>query len=235
MNNQKPEPRLIGDGIALDFHSMFFTIQGEGPFAGHRSVFVRLAGCNLQCPGCDTEYTEGRSLEDTDTLVDEVGRVARAHNAFPTLVVITGGEPFRQNIGRLVQLLNEDGHTVQIESNGVFAPPHELEAYTAPEVTLVVSPKTRRINDKAARRADCFKYVLDADSVDPVDGLPVRALDHPAAGGVARPPHGKPVYLNPYDAKNDVRNAQNLRAAANSCMAHGYILGVQLHKLIGLE
>jgi len=62
INQQKPEPRAKGDGSILDFHSMFFTIQGEGPFAGHRSIFVRLAGCNLQCPGCDTEYTQGRSV-----------------------------------------------------------------------------------------------------------------------------------------------------------------------------
>ena len=38
----------------LEVHSIFKTIQGEGPFCGTPAVFIRLAGCNLQCPWCDT-------------------------------------------------------------------------------------------------------------------------------------------------------------------------------------
>ena len=243
MNTQKPEPRSKGDGSTLDFHSMFFTLQGEGPFTGHRSIFVRLAGCNLQCPGCDTEYTEGRVELDINRLfgmVIEMARVNGIKGNENLLIVITGGEPLRQPIGKFVALLLDTGFTVQIESNGVFLPDEHLENMLHNRVHslhLVVSPKTKRIHEVTAKLATCFKYVIDHRSVDPIDGLPIMALEHPASTGVARPPLGnrRPIYVNPYDVQDDAENQLNLRAAADSAQRFGYIAGVQLHKLIGLE
>lgn len=238
MNNQKPEPRRKVVDETIDLHSVFFTIQGEGPFAGHRSIFVRLAGCNLQCPGCDTEYTEGRETWITRHVAHHVNVMAQANNAHGCLVVITGGEPFRQYLGQLCNdLLNwgEASH-IQIESNGVFEPDeYTQQLILGGEVSLVISPKTKHIHRKAAELATCFKYVLDHRSVSPDDGLPILALEHPAQGGVARPVAGKPVYINPFDAKDEEVNRRNLIAAAESAKRHGYILGVQLHKLVGLE
>ncbi|QIG67681.1 queuosine biosynthesis protein [Rhizobium phage RHph_Y17] len=245
MNNQKPEPRSKSDGFqSLDVHSYFFTIQGEGPFAGHRAIFVRLAGCNLQCPGCDTEYTEGRkeaSLFEIETTID---RLAQERNAGtrqlqgPLLVVITGGEPLRQQIGPLVMNLVLAGYVVQVESNGVFEPDPILTRYLVTRqahTKLVVSPKTNRVHEVCSRLATCFKYVLDHREVAE-DGLPIRALQHKAAGGVARPPNPfVPVYLNPFDAGNVEDNKKNLDAVARSCMKFGYIAGVQMHKLMNLE
>lgn len=237
MNTQKPEPRSKGDGSSLDFHSMFFTLQGEGPYSGQRSIFVRLAGCNLQCPGCDTEYTEGREIVDTQWLLGAVETLSANHGAPQCLVVITGGEPLRQAIGPFVAGLLANGHRVQIESNGVFGPDPVLQGMIEERgwVMLVVSPKTKRIHPTSEALAGAFKYVLASNSVDPMDGLPIMALEHPASTGVARPRPGAPVYINPYDAQDEQLNDMNLKAAANSAMAHGYILGVQLHKLVGLE
>lgn len=236
MNNQKPEPRDKGDGSILDIHSIFYTIQGEGPFSGHRAIFVRLAGCNLQCPGCDTEYTKGRKQHDYRFVATTVQALAEAQHAPDCLVVITGGEPLRQNIGLFVNELVTMGHHVQIESNGFFAPCGTIEYLVmANWVTLVVSPKTSRINELAYDIAGAFKYVLDHREVDPDDGLPIRALDHPAPSGVARPRPGVNVYLSPFDAKDETINQLNLKACAESCLRHGHTLGVQLHKLIGYE
>lgn len=237
MNTQRPEPQAKAqDGSILDLHSIFYTIQGEGPFSGCPAVFVRLAGCNLQCPGCDTEYTEGRELVHIDNIRESVEALAPIPG---TLVVITGGEPLRQCIGPLCLQLNTWGFPVQIESNGVFEPDGVLTQLLLDNgiaVTLVVSPKTSRINAMSASFARAFKYVLDHRSVSE-DGLPIKALEHPASTGVARPPEGfvGEIYVNPYDAKNDADNALNLTAVTESCMTHGYRLGIQLHKLIKVD
>ena len=249
MNTQKPEPRSKSDGATLDLHSVFFTLQGEGPFTGHRSIFVRLAGCNLQCPGCDTEYTEGRREVRLVDLLMQIDILAEEHGVSDLnnfLIVITGGEPLRQPIGQFVEILLKEGYRVQIESNGVLPPdPILLNLLRAERwsdyylnkgrLALIVSPKTKRISELTADLSTCFKYVLDHRSINPDDGLPIKALEHPASTGVARPPRGKPIYVNPYDVKDLIENQRNLDAAAKSALEFGYICGVQLHKLLGLE
>jgi len=231
INIQPIEKSLKSEGTYLNVHSLFYTIQGEGPFSGMPAVFIRLAGCNLQCPSCDTEYTQGRKE------IEAVVLAKMAQDLFPVtnkeqLVVITGGEPFRQNIIPLIEHLQDRDMTVQIETNGTLAPQEFLPS----TVFVVCSPKTGKVAEALLPHIDAYKYVLDAESVDE-DGLPIRALNHTAAPRVARPHNGfdGPVFLQPMDAKDSVVNARNLAAVKHSCMLHGFILQLQIHKLIGVE
>ena len=41
----------------LNINEMFETIQGEGAHTGIPSIFVRLQGCPVGCPWCDTKHT----------------------------------------------------------------------------------------------------------------------------------------------------------------------------------
>ncbi|MFW8587831.1 hypothetical protein ACOJBM_31955 [Rhizobium beringeri] len=41
----------LTDGRELWIQEVFYTLQGEGPFSGQPSVFVRTCGCNLKCFG----------------------------------------------------------------------------------------------------------------------------------------------------------------------------------------
>jgi organic radical activating enzyme len=253
------QPREKLDHFSQDFlevHSIFDTIQGEGPFAGRAAVFVRLAGCNLQCPGCDTDYTGNRAKMATPEIVMEVNSMVsqrRETNVTPPLVVITGGEPLRQNITLLCEMLVTAGCQVQLETNGVLPPPPGLlDICTAEEylcfpanvprilhresgLFIVVSPKTHRINSQIASYASAYKYVVNEEQG--TDGLPNVALENRTNGPLARPPEWwrGPVYVQPQDEQDEARNRRNLDTAMALCRKHGYILQVQLHKIIGVE
>ncbi|MDY5084806.1 MAG: 7-carboxy-7-deazaguanine synthase QueE, partial [Prevotella sp.] len=72
-------------------NDIFYSLQGEGHNAGRAAVFVRLSGCNLACPFCDTDFTSYETL----TAAEIVGRVLAlvpAGSVRP-MVVLTGGEP----------------------------------------------------------------------------------------------------------------------------------------------
>ena len=229
MNTQPIEKLSTKPGTTLEVVDLFLTIQGEGPYTGHRSVFIRLAGCNLQCPGCDTDYTSNRRSLHVGDIVESVIDLAKP----PYLVVITGGEPFRQNITILANALLAIGYTVQVETNGTLPPSEGLRN----DVMIVCSPKAGKLNYAIAQRVDCFKYVMHADSVDETDGLPVLALDHSARPRVARPPEGfkGAIFLQPMDCKDYDQNQRNIQAVVQSCMKHGYLLQLQVHKIVGVE
>ncbi len=212
----------------LYVHSIFSTIQGEGPYAGERAIFVRLFGCNLQCPGCDTDYTSNNAELDCSEVVN---LVKESHEA-PYLVVITGGEPFRQNIGDFCNELLAEGYKVQVESNGTLAPSFNLSS----EVYIVCSPKTGRIQRHMLERMNALKYVVNWRSVAE-DGLPLLALNHTAKPHVARPPADfqGPIFVQPMDANDMVEDMMNKKAAVKLCIEHGYTLQLQIHKLVGVE
>jgi 7-carboxy-7-deazaguanine synthase len=109
---------------------IFKSIQGESTFAGLPSVFVRLAGCNLDCDWCDTDYAkalnDGKIKDAKETSVDEVIKEVARLDA--RIVTITGGEPLLQNeteelITKLLALSlapkpNTAPRTVLLETNG---------------------------------------------------------------------------------------------------------------------
>ena len=145
-------------------------------------------------------------------------------------MVITGGEPFRQNITPFVKELGSLGYIVQIETNGTLPPSPGFPRWP----TVVCSPKAGKINPALAERANYFKYVLAHDSIDHTDGLPTLALGHSAAPRVARPPanYNGRVYLQPMDPQDEAEYKRNVQAVVASCMKHGHILQLQTHKII---
>lgn len=99
----------------LSVTEIFRSIQGESTYAGLPCVFVRLAGCNLNCVYCDSTYARdepGHNLE-IEEVVEEVERLGG------DLVEVTGGEPlFQVAAPRLIEVLRETGKTVLVETNG---------------------------------------------------------------------------------------------------------------------
>jgi len=275
MNQQPITKRDFNPDGRLWVHSVFGpTFQGEGPFAGTRCVFIRLQDCNLQCPGCDTLYhapwgdrTDEQKVywKPEDLAMEAMLRFGGTlHNRVTRdLVVISGGEPFRQNLlPLLLKFQQYNGAFVQIETNGTLPPQFPDMANPDPSFYntnpferkgryVVCSPKTPICHKNYDAVACAFKYVLDHRSVDPEDGLPIHVLGNVNKKRVYRPEHKvRPVYLQPMDHSMEAEyipgagvtnlqiaelNQKSLEAVKASCLKHGYIMQLQMHKLIGVE
>lgn len=97
---------------------VFESIQGEGPWAGTESLFIRTSGCNLRCWFCDTPYTswtpEGHQRSLTDL-------VRLAENSVAKHIVLTGGEPMlHEEIVQLTHQLRTAGRKITIETAGTI-------------------------------------------------------------------------------------------------------------------
>jgi organic radical activating enzyme len=245
-NLQRPTGRRSHDGQTLLLHSIFYTIQGEGPHAGRAAIFVRLAGCNLQCPLCDTEYTAGAQELEVGRIVEQV--YAKYLSQGCRLVVLTGGEPFRQNTHPLLQILIDEGFEVQIETNGMLDLGGTVSDQTLYQlarghgkITTVVSPKTHKVAQSIRDVAEAWKFVISNDSVHPGDLLPLTALNHPIPTGQLLARRHEtwegPVYVQPADEQDTFLNAANMEAAVNSVMTYpqNRRLCLQMHKYADLE
>ncbi len=95
---------------------IYKSIQGESSFAGLPCIFVRLAGCNLRCSWCDSEYTftGGYKLSE-DQIVEEIEKLAPVR-----LIEFTGGEPLLQEreLIPLMERLLASGYQLMIETSG---------------------------------------------------------------------------------------------------------------------
>lgn len=163
--------------------NVFYTIQGEGTYAGTPAVFVRLAGCNrgmkskMGCAFCDTDFrSEGAVEMNGESLVSRIHREISGFVVKPRLVVFTGGEPMLQDeIAHTICLLQGRRFLVQIESNGDRLADGFRDNCSA--AYLVVSPKyndphQRVLRPDVFRRADAFKFLIDARVDSPYSEVP---------------------------------------------------------------
>jgi organic radical activating enzyme len=224
---------------SLQVQDVFYTIQGEGPFSGQPAVFIRLTGCNLSCWFCDTVWDDLNDGYSTpQKIVDFVDAASQGRT---DLVVITGGEPLRQEIGLLVSMLGKQGYRVQIETAGVIY----QNFLRWQSVHVVVSPKTKKVHEgfNEINHNIYWKYVIKAGETSVEDGLPLESTQKTSTGigggKPARPPehvlqHAKNVYLSPMDEQDPHKNAANYAEVGKIAMRYGYRCGVQLHKLLNI-
>lgn len=95
----------------------FYTIQGEGAFAGHAAYFVRLAGCDVGCHWCDVK--ESWDAKNHPQLsVNQIVELVKSSTA--KLVVVTGGEPLMHNLEELTKALKTENIRTHIETSGAY-------------------------------------------------------------------------------------------------------------------
>src|SRR5215831_17554873 len=143
------------DRAELQVNDIWYTIQGEGPYVGYPALFIRLTGCNLRCHFCDTEWDDDNDSYCTiDNIMDRVYDNMGNHPF--NLVVITGGEPVRQNLSQLIHHLDRCFPIIQMETAGTLWQP------CLTLTKIVVCPKTPKIHPFIYDHAAAFKYVIQA-------------------------------------------------------------------------
>ncbi len=104
--------------ICYKITEIFTSINGEGRRAGQLAVFVRFAGCNLECSYCDTKWA---NHNDTKYIVMDTQQVySHIKSEKINCVTVTGGEPLiQEGIFKLLECLSGDvSLSVEIETNG---------------------------------------------------------------------------------------------------------------------
>ena len=142
---------------------IFKSLQGEGRNQGKPCLFIRLAGCNLHCRWCDTEYARTAGTEmSLDAVLEQVWRVN------PPNVCITGGEPLMQaqELEPLLVSLHKRGITIDIETNGTIDFTR-LQPY-ATICMDVKCPSSGEESDlsllEVIRKEDSVKFVVSDDA-----------------------------------------------------------------------
>jgi len=95
---------------------LYKSVQGESSFAGVPCIFVRLAGCNLRCSWCDSEYTfTGGQSFSADQIIAQIEALEPCR-----LIEFTGGEPMLQSreLLPLMDRLLASNYTLMIETSG---------------------------------------------------------------------------------------------------------------------
>lgn len=192
---------------------IFESLQGEGRNTGRPCVFVRLAGCNLSCPWCDTDVTKRFSLELPE-LVREISSY-RARS-----VVLTGGEPtVAEGMPELVAELKRLGYWVAVETNALRAPDWlQFVDYVA------ASPKSEF--------ADLYR---EGEMLACADEVRIVASGEDVVGfcrEMRRRIAATDYYVSPCDRGGDIDFAT---AKSVLRQLEGWSLSVQLHKILGFR
>lgn len=217
-------------------NDIYPTVQGEGTHTGVPMVLVRLHGCPVGCPFCDTKETWG---SDEDEQVNTIGEALGANTRFvktngetiaafarataPKIkwVMLTGGEPALQPLSDLAQALRDKQFQVALETSGTA----EGHLYSFMD-WVCVSPKInmpggKLLSPQAIASADEIKMVIGKQAdIDKLEEL-----------------------LETYETKKDVSiclqpMSQSKRATElcmRVCLERGWRLSLQTHRLVNIK
>ncbi len=155
---------------------VFSSVQGEGPYVGTSTLFVRLGGCDLRCAWCDSPHTwrpapharfetgrgsgTFRERPNPVALEDVLAAAEALDVAAHRFVSLTGGEPLLQPtaVAALAQGLRARGPRILLETHGLAV---DALAEVVAHVDVVsmdwkLASDVRRASDPAGSRAAPF-------------------------------------------------------------------------------
>lgn len=188
-------------------NEIFYSLQGEGYYTGTPAIFIRFSGCNLHCPYCDTDHSDGQLLTEPEIL-EEVEKHPSQH------VVLTGGEPSLFIDREFIISLHSLGKFVAIETNGTHPLPGNADWVT-------LSPKfdVQTGAELSLRECDEIKVIYHRQDMSIYSGIAAR--HH---------------FLQPCDTGDPEENRRLLSEAIEFCKEHPHWrLSLQTHKFIGIR
>lgn len=213
-------------------NDIYPTIQGEGVQAGMPMVMLRLHGCGVGCPWCDTKETwdfnpdlrvsgldEIQGKDGKHALADGADITSYIANNFPSFkwVLLSGGEPADYPLASLVQHLHKAGYKVSLETSGT------ADGFIGAGIDWVtVSPKFdmpggKEVLPETFRHADEIKHVVGK----PADVLKIESvLKRNHIEGVI-------ICLQPVS-----QSKKATEICLDACMTRGWRLSLQMHKYI---
>lgn len=232
----------------------FFSIQGEGRYVGAPSIFIRVGGCNLRCPGFGEYEIDGETIKGCDTIravdaehfrdrwetidsaadlvditVDYLDRLS-----YKPDVVITGGEPmlYRHDpsfYGYVAWLVREK-FRITIETNGTLAP--DFERYKAyRDVVFAMAVKLADSGEPEAKRV-CYDAIMQlaTRSADSFFKFTLSRTDESIAREIEEITRGfeNEIYCMPLGAHRDELEAK-APSVVDFCLKHGYRYSDRLH------
>jgi len=146
----------------------FVSVNGEGRLSGQLAIFIRFAGCNLDCSYCDTKWANEKSVEYTLMNEDEIYEYIKSTGV--KNITLTGGEPLLQNglIELLLILSKDEDLLVEIETNGSISLKEFLEIQNPPRFVMDYKLPTSNMEQKML--VDNFIYLTKKDTVKFVAG-----------------------------------------------------------------
>jgi 7-carboxy-7-deazaguanine synthase len=191
---------------------IFETIQGEATFTGTPAVFIRLQGCDVGCPWCDTKYSWPQEAATATLSVSAIIERVLAYQSIHT--VITGGEPCQYDLMPLISALRAELRFVQVETSGTYPIAIEKES----GIWITVSPK---INMKkpfimeSIEKADEIKFPVG--KLKDIDNLLTLKITN------------KLTWLQPLSL-----NDSATKICMETAIRYGFKVSFQVHRLIGI-
>ena len=227
----------MSTSIQYPINEIFESIQGEGSYTGVPSIFIRLQGCPVGCPWCDTKHTW--QVDDTDVIpiveLREKSADATTHARMSVTelldeydargyqakhVVITGGEPAMYDLVPLTEALLAKGLSVQVETSGTFT------LRCTDDTFVTVSPKINmpgkyQILPQVMARANEIKHAIAMQKH--VDELKALLAQSTISSNTL-------IYIQPIS-----QQARATELAVATCIKENWRLSLQTHKFIGIE